>query len=44
MRELQETAVWRSCLLPHNMGVIAEMADEMVVMYMGKEVEEEECH
>jgi peptide/nickel transport system ATP-binding protein len=26
-------------LITHDMGVIAEMADEVVVMYLGKEVE-----
>ena len=40
MRELQETVDMAILFITHNMGVIAEMADEMVVMYMGKEVEE----
>jgi peptide/nickel transport system ATP-binding protein len=26
-------------LITHNLGVVAEMADEVVVMYMGREVE-----
>jgi peptide/nickel transport system ATP-binding protein len=40
MRDLQETTDMAILFITHNMGVIAEMADEMVVMYMGKEVEE----
>ena len=40
MRELQETTDMAILFITHNMGVIAEMADDMVVMYMGKEVEE----
>ncbi|MCB8945438.1 MAG: ABC transporter ATP-binding protein [Ardenticatenaceae bacterium] len=40
MRELQETVDMAILFITHNMGVVAEMADEMVVMYMGKEVEE----
>jgi peptide/nickel transport system ATP-binding protein len=39
MRELQETVDMAILFITHNMGVVAEMADEIVVMYMGKEVE-----
>lgn len=39
MRELQETTDMAIMFITHNLGVIAEIADEIVVMYMGKEVE-----
>ena len=39
MRELQKTANMAIMFITHNLGVIAEIADEVVVMYMGKEVE-----
>ena len=39
MRDLQGTANMAILFITHNMGVIAEMAEEIVVMYMGKEVE-----
>ncbi len=39
MRELQDTANMAVMFITHNLGVIAEIADEIVVMYMGKEVE-----
>jgi peptide/nickel transport system ATP-binding protein len=39
MRELQGTVDMAILFITHNMGVVAEMADEIVVMYMGKEVE-----
>ncbi|MCS7060562.1 MAG: ABC transporter ATP-binding protein [Anaerolineae bacterium] len=39
MRELQETANMAIMFITHNLGVIANMADEIVVMYMGKQVE-----
>jgi len=39
MRELQETQNMAIMFITHNLGVIAEIADEIVVMYMGKEVE-----
>ena len=39
MRELQDTANMAIMFITHNLGVIAEIADEIVVMYMGKEVE-----
>jgi oligopeptide/dipeptide ABC transporter ATP-binding protein len=39
MRELQDNANMAIMFITHNLGVIAEIADEIVVMYMGKEVE-----
>lgn len=39
MRELQETANMAIMFITHNLGVIAEMANEITVMYMGKQVE-----
>jgi peptide/nickel transport system ATP-binding protein len=39
MREIQKTVDMAILFITHNMGVIAEIADEVVVMYMGKEVE-----
>jgi peptide/nickel transport system ATP-binding protein len=39
MRELQDTEGMAILFITHNLGVIAEMAEEIVVMYMGKEVE-----
>jgi oligopeptide/dipeptide ABC transporter ATP-binding protein len=39
MRELQESVNMAIMFITHNLGVIAEMADEIVVMYMGKQVE-----
>jgi len=39
MRELQRTANMAIMFITHNLGVIASMADEIVVMYMGKQVE-----
>jgi peptide/nickel transport system ATP-binding protein len=39
MRELQEELGMAIIFITHNLGVVAEMADEIVVMYMGKEVE-----
>ncbi|MFN2233742.1 MAG: ABC transporter ATP-binding protein [Anaerolineales bacterium] len=40
MRELQEEFGMAIMYITHNLGVIAEMADEVAVMYMGKVVEE----
>jgi peptide/nickel transport system ATP-binding protein len=42
MRELQETSNMAIMFITHNLGVIAEIAYEVVVMYMGKEVERAE--
>lgn len=39
MRELQETVDMSIMFITHNLGVVAEMAKEIVVMYMGKQVE-----
>ncbi|MFL7870922.1 MAG: ABC transporter ATP-binding protein [Anaerolineales bacterium] len=39
MRELQETQGMAIMFITHNLGVIAEIAAEIVVMYMGKQVE-----
>jgi len=40
MRELQETFGTAIVLITHDMGVVAENADRVVVMYAGREVEE----
>jgi oligopeptide/dipeptide ABC transporter ATP-binding protein len=40
MRELQETFGTSIVLITHDMGVVAENADRVVVMYAGKKVEE----
>ena len=39
LRELQQTNDMSVILITHNLGVIAEMADNVVVMYLGKAVE-----
>lgn len=39
MRDLQNTVDMAIMFITHNLGVVAEMADEIVVMYMGKQVE-----
>jgi len=39
MRQLQEQNGMAIMLITHNLGVIAEMADEVVVMYLGRVVE-----
>jgi oligopeptide/dipeptide ABC transporter ATP-binding protein len=39
MRELQETVNMAIMFITHNLGVIAEMAEEIVVMYLGQQVE-----
>jgi len=39
MRELQRTVDMAIMFITHNLGVIAEMAEEICVMYMGKVVE-----
>ena len=39
MRELQETVDMAIMFITHNLAVIAEMAEEICVMYMGKIVE-----
>ena len=40
MRELQETLGTAVILITHDMGVVAENADRVVVMYAGRKVEE----
>ena len=40
MRELQQTMDMAILFITHNLGVIAEMAEEICVMYMGKVVEQ----
>ena len=40
LRKLQEERQLALILITHDMGVIAEMADEVVVMYLGREVEQ----
>ncbi len=40
MRELQETTGTAIVLITHDMGVVAENADRVVVMYAGRKVEE----
>jgi peptide/nickel transport system ATP-binding protein len=40
MRELQDTLGTAIILITHDMGVIAENADRVVVMYAGRKVEE----
>ncbi|MBN8871718.1 MAG: ABC transporter ATP-binding protein [Rhodospirillales bacterium] len=39
IRRLQQERELAVILITHDMGVIAEMADDVVVMYLGKEVE-----
>ena len=39
MRELQDEVGMAILFITHNMGVVAEMAEEICVMYMGKVVE-----
>ena len=39
LRELQQKNGMSIILITHNLGVVAEMADEVVVMYLGKAVE-----
>jgi oligopeptide/dipeptide ABC transporter ATP-binding protein len=39
MRGLQDTVSMAIMFITHNLGVIAGMADEITVMYMGKQVE-----
>ena len=39
MRELQESANMAIMFITHNLGVVASMAHEIVVMYMGRAVE-----
>jgi peptide/nickel transport system ATP-binding protein len=40
LRELQQQTGMAIMLITHNLGVVAEMADDVVVMYLGRVVEE----
>jgi peptide/nickel transport system ATP-binding protein len=40
LRKLQQENDMAIMLITHNLGVVAEMADEVIVMYLGKVVEE----
>jgi peptide/nickel transport system ATP-binding protein len=40
LRKLQDERGMAIMLITHNLGVVAEMADEVVVMYLGRVVEE----
>jgi peptide/nickel transport system ATP-binding protein len=44
MRELQEEFGMAIMYITHNLGVIAEMVEEAVVMYLGKIVEQADVH
>jgi len=39
LREMQEENGMAIILITHNLGVVAEMADDVVVMYLGREAE-----
>jgi peptide/nickel transport system ATP-binding protein len=39
MRQLQEERGMAMMLITHNMGIIAEMAEDVLVMYLGRQVE-----
>jgi oligopeptide/dipeptide ABC transporter ATP-binding protein len=40
MKQLQQDYGMAIQIITHNLGVVAEMADDVVVMYLGKEVEQ----
>jgi len=40
MRELQDRSGAAILLITHNLGVVAEMADRVIVMYLGRVVED----
>jgi oligopeptide/dipeptide ABC transporter ATP-binding protein len=44
MKSLQDQFGMAIMMITHNLGVVAEMADEVVVMYMGKVVESADVH
>jgi peptide/nickel transport system ATP-binding protein len=44
MRDLQQELGMAIQYITHDLGVIAEMADEVIVMYMGKVVEQATVH
>jgi peptide/nickel transport system ATP-binding protein len=39
MRDLQDREDMAIMFITHNLGVVAEMAEDIIVMYMGKQVE-----
>src|SRR6185295_12049524 len=44
MRRLQAELAMSILFITHNLGVVAEMADRVVVMYAGRVVEEADVH
>ncbi|MCC5831496.1 MAG: ABC transporter ATP-binding protein [Chlamydiales bacterium] len=40
LKELQEKKGMATLIITHDMGVVAELADEVIVMYAGKQIEE----
>ncbi|MEM7028996.1 MAG: ABC transporter ATP-binding protein [Chloroflexota bacterium] len=44
MRDLQQDTGMAIMYITHNLGVIAEMAEEVAVMYLGKVVEQTDVH
>lgn len=40
LKELQEKRGMATLMITHDMGVVAEMADDVIVMYGGKQIEE----
>jgi peptide/nickel transport system ATP-binding protein len=44
MRELRERSGTATLLITHDLGVVAEMAERVIVMYAGRMVEESEVH
>ncbi len=44
LRQLQEESGMAILLITHNLGVVAEMADEVAIMYAGKFVEQADVH
>ena len=43
MKELQEETKMSILMITHDMGVVADIADEIIVMYAGKIVEKAPC-
>ena len=44
MRALQKKKGMALLLITHDMGVVAEMADEVIVMYAAQAIERGSCH
>jgi peptide/nickel transport system ATP-binding protein len=44
MAELQQEFGMAMMLITHNLGVVAQMAEEVIVMYLGKVVERADVH